>query len=102
MQDEMTRILQEKEGVVGSISEEGINNEVNRVVAEESLLLDSIRTGIEKGELESLRDFFSFYDQASDSGKQNLESLRSQIEDVLKFEVHQNNRSDLKEFVSPQ
>jgi len=69
--------------------------------SEEALLVDSVQTMIQNGDFGMLTDFFELYNSSSETGKKNLESLRKKILDMIRFEVSQNHRNDLKSFLEP-
>ncbi len=97
--DEMTRILGDAGVVTSTMSTAPANGTMERVLADEQTLFESIREGMESGDLQLLRDFFAFYAAATETGKQNLESLRNRLREAIQFETAQNNRDDLREFL---
>ncbi|NLI79400.1 MAG: hypothetical protein GX442_23510 [Candidatus Riflebacteria bacterium] len=97
--DEMTRVLGDSGVMTSTMSTAPADGTMERVLANEQALFESIREGMEAGDLQPLRDFFAFYAAASDAGKQNLESLRNRLREAIQFETAQNDRADLRAFL---
>ena len=97
--DEMTRVLGDAGVMTSTMSTAPADGTMERVLADEQALFESIRDGMESGDLQPLRDFFAFYAAASEPGKQNLDSLRNRLREAIQFETAQNNRADLREFL---
>ncbi|RCK77847.1 MAG: Secreted protease metal-dependent protease [Candidatus Ozemobacter sibiricus] len=94
--DDMTRILGEAGVMTSSMEGAPDKPTMEQIVAAEEELFEAIRDGIETGDLELAREFFAFYDQASEEGKRNLASLRARIEHLIRFECAQNRRAELE------
>jgi len=95
----MVNQLAEDEKIDSSVSTIYINDELDRQVDEENLIVDSIKASIQKGQPEMLSDFFQLYNQASAEGKENLSPIRSRIIEIIRFEIAQNNRTDLSDYL---
>jgi hypothetical protein len=73
--------------------------EFDRINVMETQLTDAIQAEVELGEKELLTAFFTMYRAESPEGKKKLAGLHRKISDLVSFEVMQNNRQELAEFL---
>jgi hypothetical protein len=66
---------------------------------DESLMVESIQASLLKNDPTMLQDFIELYQAATEDGKKNLAGMRRKVVDLVRFEIMQNNRTDLQSYL---